>query len=129
MTATDPRGSGNGNGTTGRKRRILIPLGIVAALVLIILRRPLSCFTQRITSATDDAQIAGDITTIAPRVKGQVIAVPVKENQSRHQRVRVLLVLDDRDYRGGRRESAGGARSSARRRSGGRASACRCRTR
>jgi len=97
MTATDARGSGNGNGTTGRKRRILIPLGIIAALVLIILGvRYLIFAAHHVT--TDDAQIAGDITTIAPRVKGQVLAVPVKENQVVTKGTR-LLVLDDRDYR------------------------------
>jgi membrane fusion protein (multidrug efflux system) len=95
MTATETRG--NGNGTTGRKRRILIPLGIVAALVLIVLGIRYLIYAAHHVS-TDDAQIAGDITTIAPRVKGQVIAVPVKENQVVSKGTR-LLVLDDRDYR------------------------------
>jgi membrane fusion protein (multidrug efflux system) len=99
MTATDARenGNGNGNGTTGRKRRILIPLGIVAAIVLVIVGiRYLVFAAHHVT--TDDAQIAGDITTIAPRVKGQVIAVPVKENQVVTNGTR-LLVIDDRDFR------------------------------
>jgi membrane fusion protein (multidrug efflux system) len=95
MTATETRG--NGNGTTGRKRRILIPLGIVAALVLIVAGIRYLVYAAHHVS-TDDAQIAGDITTIAPRVKGQIIAVPVRENQIVRKGDR-LLVLDDRDYR------------------------------
>jgi membrane fusion protein (multidrug efflux system) len=95
MTATEAHG--NGNGTTGRKRRILIPLGIIAALVLIIVGIRYLVYAAHHVS-TDDAQIAGDITTIAPRVKGQVIAVPVRENQIVTRGTR-LLVLDDRDFR------------------------------
>ena len=95
MTATDTRG--NGNGTAGRKRRILIPLGVIAALVLLIVGiRYLVYAAHHVT--TDDAQIAGDITTIAPRVKGQIISVPVRENQIVTKGTR-LLAIDDRDFR------------------------------
>lgn len=99
MTAIDTRGkdNGNGNGTTGRKRRILIPLGIIAALVLVIVGVQYLIYSSRHVT-TDDAQINGDITTIAPRVKGQVVAVPVKENQIVRKGTR-LLVLDDRDLK------------------------------
>jgi membrane fusion protein (multidrug efflux system) len=97
MTAIDTHNNGNGNGTTGRKRRILIPLGVVAALVLLVLGiQYLAYAAHHVT--TDDAQLAGDITTIAPRVKGQVLAVPVKENQFVRKGTR-LLVLDNRDFK------------------------------
>ena len=99
MTAieTSANGNGNANGTAGRKRRILIPLGVVATLVLLILGiRYLLYAAHHVT--TDDAQINGDITTIAPRVKGQVVAVPVKENQVVTKGTR-LLVLDNRDFK------------------------------
>ncbi|HEY5095317.1 MAG TPA: HlyD family secretion protein [Candidatus Eremiobacteraceae bacterium] len=94
MTAIET--SGNGNGTTGRKRRILIPLGVIAALALLFFGIQYLVFAAHHVT-TDDAQINGDITTIAPRVKGQVIAVPVKENQVVTKGTR-LLVLDDRDF-------------------------------
>jgi membrane fusion protein (multidrug efflux system) len=90
-------GSGeNGNGTAGRKRRILIPLGIIAAIVLIILGVNYLVYASHHVS-TDDAQINGDMTTIAPRVKGQVVAVPVSENQT-VRKGEPLLVLDKRDF-------------------------------
>jgi membrane fusion protein (multidrug efflux system) len=47
--------------------------------------------------STDDAQITGDITTIAPRVKGEVTAVYVSDNQHVHKGDK-LVRLDDRDY-------------------------------
>src|SRR5579862_5697509 len=70
--------------TTGRKRRILIPLGVVVGIVLLIVGINYLIFASRHVS-TDDAQVAGDITTVAPRVKGQVTAVYVSENQYVHR--------------------------------------------
>ncbi len=86
----------NGEGATGRKRRILVPLGIVVGIVLVFLGINFLIFSSRHVS-TDDAQVAGDITTVAPRVKGQVTAVYVAENQIVHKGD-LLVVLDPRDY-------------------------------
>src|SRR3546814_4589450 len=49
-------------------------------------------------AATDNAYIRGDVTSLAPKVAGYVIAVEVKDNQV----VRagdILFRIDDRDYR------------------------------
>jgi membrane fusion protein (multidrug efflux system) len=47
-------------------------------------------------ATTDDAEIDGDITTIAPQIAGRVASVAVNDNQ--HVRAgQVLVVLDDRD--------------------------------
>lgn len=96
-----PRANGNGDGTAavatqGRRRRIIIP--IVAVLVLIGAIwgiRYLVYASHHV--ATDDAQIAGDITIVAPRVKGQVVVAYVHENQFVRKGDR-LVKLDDRDY-------------------------------
>ena len=94
MSADEP--TTDGVATTGRKRRILIPAGIVAGLALLIFGIYYLVYSSHHVS-TDDAQVAGDITTVAPRVKGQVVAVYVSENQSVHKGD-VLLTLDPRDF-------------------------------
>ncbi len=82
---------------TGRKRRVLIP--VIAVLVVIGLFYGIRFL---IFSAhhvgTDDAEIGGNITTISAKVKGQVVAVYVSENQFVHRGDR-LIQLDDRDYK------------------------------
>ncbi|MCA1403997.1 HlyD family secretion protein [Ensifer sp. IC3342] len=50
------------------------------------------------TTSTDNAYVRGDVTSLAPKVAGYVMAVAVKDNQT----VRagdVLFRIDDRDYR------------------------------
>ena len=50
------------------------------------------------TASTDNAYVRGDVTSLAPRVGGYVVAVEVEDNQS----VRagdVLFRIDERDYR------------------------------
>lgn len=118
MTAIETSGNGNGNGTTGRKRRILIPLGVIAAIILLIVGIQYLVYAAHHVT-TDDAQINGNITTIAPRVKGQVVAVPVKENQVVTKGTR-LLVLDNRDFQAAFEQAAaalaqarGGAQAAA----------------
>jgi membrane fusion protein, multidrug efflux system len=82
--------------TTGRKRRILIPVAIVVAVVGIIFGiRYLVYAAHHVT--TDDAQIGGDITTISARVKGQTTAVYVHENQVVHKGDK-LMTIDNSDY-------------------------------
>jgi membrane fusion protein, multidrug efflux system len=82
---------------TGRKRRIIIPISIIVVIVAIIWGIPKLMYAIHHTG-TDDAQITGNITTISPKVKGEVLAVYVVENQA----VRIgdkLVQLDDRDYK------------------------------
>jgi membrane fusion protein (multidrug efflux system) len=50
-----------------------------------------------VRESTDDAQIDGRVTPIAPRVGGTVLAVPVTDNQE-VQTGTVLLQIDPRDY-------------------------------
>ncbi|HYK54180.1 MAG TPA: HlyD family efflux transporter periplasmic adaptor subunit, partial [Candidatus Eremiobacteraceae bacterium] len=82
--------------TTGRKRRILIPIAIIVAIVGIIFGVRYLVYASHHVS-TDDAQIGGDITTISARVKGQVVGVYVHENQVVHKGDK-LLKIDDSDY-------------------------------
>ncbi|HET9343149.1 MAG TPA: HlyD family secretion protein [Candidatus Eremiobacteraceae bacterium] len=82
--------------TTGRKRRFLIPIGIIVAIVGIIFGVRYLIYAAHHVS-TDDAQIGGDITTISARVKGQVVGVYVHENQVVHKGDK-LLKIDDSDY-------------------------------
>ena len=90
-------GATNGGApVTGRRRRIIIPAVIIIVLIGAIFGiRYLVYAAHHVT--TDDAQIAGDITTVSARVKGQVTAVYVSENQFVHKGDK-LLKLDDRDY-------------------------------
>ena len=97
---TPPRESHDGSvevATTGRKRRILIPTGIIVAIIGIVFGVRYLVYAAHHVS-TDDAQIGGDITTISARVKGQVIHVYVHENQVVHKGDK-LLKIDDSDYR------------------------------
>jgi membrane fusion protein (multidrug efflux system) len=49
-------------------------------------------------TSTDNAYVRGDVTSLAPRVAGYVIAVEVEDNQ-KVQAGDVLFRIDDRDYR------------------------------
>jgi membrane fusion protein (multidrug efflux system) len=50
------------------------------------------------TTATDNAYVRGDVTSLASKVGGYVTAVEVKDNQAVHAGD-VLFRIDDRDYR------------------------------
>ena len=82
--------------TTGRKRRILIPIAIIVAIIGIIFGIRYLVYAAHHVS-TDDAQVGGDITTISARVKGQVVGVYVHENQVVRKGDK-LLKIDDSDY-------------------------------
>jgi membrane fusion protein (multidrug efflux system) len=82
---------------TGRKRRFLVPLAALAILVGLFYGIRFLVYAAHHVG-TDDAQIAGNITTISPKVKGQVAAVYVDDNQFVRKGA-LLVVLDDRDYR------------------------------
>jgi membrane fusion protein (multidrug efflux system) len=57
------------------------------------------------TTATDNAYVRGDVTSLAPKVGGYVTAVEVKDNQAVHAGD-VLFRIDDRDYRARLAQSA-----------------------
>ena len=80
----------------GRKRRIIIPVAIIIVLIGAIFGIRYLVYAAHHVS-TDDAQISGDITTMSARVKGQIAAVYVSENQYVHKGDR-LVKIDDRDY-------------------------------
>jgi membrane fusion protein (multidrug efflux system) len=95
-TQLPPVGSATEAPVTGRRRRVLIPAGIVLVIIGLIFGIRYLVYASHHVS-TDDAQIEGDITTMSARVKGQVQAVYVHENQYVHKGDR-LLQIDDRDY-------------------------------
>ncbi len=77
-----------------RSRRPFIVLGAVLFCIA------LGCFgywwLNRDNATTDDAQIDGNIYTIAPQIAGRVVNIPVADNQ--HVTAgQVLVVLDARD--------------------------------
>ena len=94
------RGADGKNGasdaaTAARKRRALMIIGGVGGVVTlgVVLYLLLNLGKE----STDDAQIDADVVPLAPHVSGQVVAVPVVENQMA-KKGEVLLQLDDRDY-------------------------------
>jgi membrane fusion protein (multidrug efflux system) len=50
------------------------------------------------STATDNAYVRGDVTSLAPKVGGYVRTVEVKDNQAVHAGD-ILFLIDDRDYR------------------------------
>jgi membrane fusion protein (multidrug efflux system) len=84
------------NGATpGRRRRVIIPIVVVLVIIGAIFGIRYLVYAAHHVS-TDDAQLSGDITTIAPRVKGQVAAVYVSDNQTVRKGDK-LVQLDPRD--------------------------------
>jgi multidrug resistance efflux pump len=81
----------------GRKRRIIVPIVAIALVIGLIFGIRYFIYAAHHVS-TDDAQIEGNITTISPRVKGQVAAVYVSENQFVRKGDK-LVQIDDRDYK------------------------------
>jgi len=78
-----------------KKRRALKIIGGVAAVVVVgVLAYVLLNVGKE---GTDDAQVDADVVPLAPHVGGQVVAVPVVENQS-VKKGDVILQIDDRDY-------------------------------
>ena len=80
-----------------RKRRILLPLGMIAALGIGGYYGHYWWTEGRFYVSTDDAYVKADLSVISAKVSGIITAVPVKDNIS----VRagdVLAQIDDRDY-------------------------------
>jgi membrane fusion protein (multidrug efflux system) len=79
------------------KRRILLPLGLIAALGLGGYYGHYWWTEGRFYVSTDDAYVKADLSVISAKVSGIITAVPVKDNIT----VRagdVLARIDDRDY-------------------------------
>jgi membrane fusion protein (multidrug efflux system) len=81
--------------TAAKKRRALMIIGGVAAVVILGVLLYLLITAGKET--TDDAQIDADVVPLAPHVGGQVVAVPVSENQV-VKKGEVIFQIDDRDY-------------------------------
>ncbi len=82
----------------GLFRRWLLRLMLLAALVAAAFYGWRWWSVDRFVESTDDAYVAADSVTVAPRVAGYLQAVPVRDNQV----VRagdVLARIDDRDFR------------------------------
>ena len=89
--------SDGGRMTRGRRRRIVIPILIGIVIVILAAGIPYLIYASHHLS-TDDAQVDGYITTIAPEVKGRVTSVYVEDNQFVHKGD-VLVQLDPRDLK------------------------------
>jgi membrane fusion protein (multidrug efflux system) len=79
------------------RRRIVIPVAIGVVILILAIGIPYLIYASRHVS-TDDAQIDGNITTIAPKVKGQVAQLYVEDN-SIVRKGDILVLLDDRDLK------------------------------
>jgi membrane fusion protein (multidrug efflux system) len=87
-----------------RPRRALSRKRLLAATAAVVLAIGAAWYghdwwtTGRFIESTDDAYVGGEVTVIAPRVAGDIAAVPVTDNQAVHAGD-LLVKLDDRDYR------------------------------
>ena len=77
-----------------RRRALRILFGLAAVVILAVL---LDLLVNAGKEETDDAEVDADVVPLAPRVAGQVVAVPVVENQA-VKKGDLILKLDDRDY-------------------------------
>jgi membrane fusion protein (multidrug efflux system) len=90
--------------TKTSRRRIVIPVVIGVVILILAIGIPYLIYASRHVS-TDDAQIDGNITTIAPKVKGQVAHLYVEDNSTVHKGD-ILVQLDDRDLRAAAAQAA-----------------------
>jgi membrane fusion protein (multidrug efflux system) len=94
--ARDAQGKdGAAASTAARKRRALMIIGGVAGVIILGVLLYVLLTVGKET--TDDAQLDADVVPLAPHVGGQVVAVPVVENQA-VKKAEVILQIDDRDY-------------------------------
>ena len=91
------------NGQNSR-RRFILPIIIGLVILTIAIGVPYLIYAANHVSS-DDAQVDGHLTTIAPKVKGQVLAVDVDDNQF-VRKGDVLVQLDDRDLRAAAQQAA-----------------------
>jgi membrane fusion protein (multidrug efflux system) len=79
-------------------KRALFLLLIVTAVIAAVRAGRQWWTVGRFIESTDDAYVAGNVTTIAPEVAGFIARVAVEDNQLVHAGD-LLIQLDDRDYR------------------------------
>ncbi len=89
------KGSGNGPASIWRNRRARTI--VAAVLILAVIGVTFTWRYYAVRESTDDAQIDGRITPIAPRVGGTVLAVPINDNQEVPAGT-TLVQIDQRDY-------------------------------
>jgi membrane fusion protein (multidrug efflux system) len=90
-----PREAASRPGLDEKRRRALIIIGGISGVVILGVLLYLLLTAGKET--TDDAQVDADVVLLAPHVAGQVVAVPVVENQA-VKKGQVVVQLDDRDY-------------------------------
>jgi len=82
---------------SGSKRKIILPIVIVVALVALYWGGKKWMYA-RAHESTDNAQVDGDITPVLAKVGGYVTSVAVKDNQP-VKAGQVLFTIDDQEYR------------------------------
>ena len=93
-TLEEPVATGDSTRPDNRRR-----IGIVLCIVaLAVLAAGWAIARSSSATYTDNAYVRGDVTSLAAKVAGYVVAVEVKDNQ-RVQAGEVLFRIDDRDYR------------------------------
>lgn len=93
-TLEEPVATGDSTRPDNRKR-----IGIVLCIVaLAVLATGWAIARSSSATYTDNAYVRGDVTSLAAKVAGYVVAVEVEDNQ-RVQAGEVLFRIDDRDYR------------------------------
>ncbi|UBM27696.1 HlyD family secretion protein [Pseudomonas sp. p1(2021b)] len=98
-TLEEPVATSDSTGATAarpsRKKRVGILLCLLALTVLVA---GWAIARSNSATSTDNAYVRGDVTSLAAKVAGYVVAVEVQDNQ-RVQAGDVLFRIDDRDYR------------------------------
>jgi membrane fusion protein (multidrug efflux system) len=79
-------------------RRLAIVVAVAVLLVCVVLWGVHYWQVGRYFISTDDAYLAADSTTIAPKISGYVTSVLVNDNQPVKQG-QLLLTIDERDYK------------------------------
>src|ERR1700738_2168191 len=83
---------------TRKRRRIVLPLAILGVLGGAGYEGYRWFVEGRFIVSTDDAYVKADMSTIAAKVSGYVVAVPIVENAA-VSKGQVLATIDDGDYR------------------------------
>ena len=93
--ARPQEGASSADVAAKKRRALRIIGGIAAAVILGVL---LYLVVTHGKETTDDANVDADVVPLAPHVTGQVVAVPVVENQA-VKKGDVVLEIEDRDYK------------------------------
>ena len=89
-----------------QKKRSKVPLIILGVVVVLaIIGGVIYWLANRGLETTDDAQVDGDVVTMAPKVAGYVVSLNVTDNQ-RVKAGDLLVQIDQRDYKIAREQAA-----------------------